>query len=224
MNLIERSHFFSLFFSKPKKVPSAKKRTAMPNIVDDIKSGDITEIQSMPAGNDKPKVPRIPSPLPFQKESSRDNINLDYVRCQSQCQSALLTWQSVLILFFFLSVLGFGRSSDHLRRFDCRFETEGTNGQTKMANARQEISRRQISSQLQNAGWNIQEMKATTQGSNAFITRHFVFKKFVTERRPNNKTKIDSRFAMNSPVETKNLDEACIATCYGRNFRYKWDA
>lgn len=53
----------------------------MPNIIDDLKNGEILDIQSMPAGNEKPKVKRIPSPLPFQKESSRDNINLDYVRC-----------------------------------------------------------------------------------------------------------------------------------------------
>lgn len=53
----------------------------MPNIIDDIKSGEISDIQAMPAGNDKAKVKRIPSPLPFQRDTSRDNINLDYVRC-----------------------------------------------------------------------------------------------------------------------------------------------
>lgn len=68
------------YFSKSKKNSTAKKRVAMPNIIDDIKSGELMDIQTMPAGNDKPKVKRIPSPLPFQKESSRDNINLDYVR------------------------------------------------------------------------------------------------------------------------------------------------
>lgn len=67
-------------FSKSKKNSSAKKRVAMPNLLEDIKSGEISEIHAMPAGNDKAKVPRIPSPLPFQIESSRDNINLDYVR------------------------------------------------------------------------------------------------------------------------------------------------
>ncbi|KAJ6646610.1 Protein lin-37 like [Pseudolycoriella hygida] len=64
--------------SKSKKNSSARKRVAMPDIIKDLKSGEITEIQAMPAGNDKPKIQRIPSPLHFQKESSRDNINLDY--------------------------------------------------------------------------------------------------------------------------------------------------
>ncbi|KAG4070091.1 hypothetical protein HA402_013334 [Bradysia odoriphaga] len=68
----------SKVISKSKKSSSAKKRVAMPNIIDDLKSGDVTDIQAMPAGNDRPKIQRIPSPLPFQKESSRDNINLDY--------------------------------------------------------------------------------------------------------------------------------------------------
>lgn len=80
----------------------------MPNIIDDIKSGEISEIQSMPAGNDKAKVRRIPSPLPFQIESSRDNINLDYVRCR---------FPDVVGLVFmnFFVFLGFGRSSDLFR-------------------------------------------------------------------------------------------------------------
>lgn len=64
---------------KSKKNSSAKKRSALLNIIDDIKSGQITDIQAMPAGNDEPTIQRIPSPLPFQKETSRDNINLDYV-------------------------------------------------------------------------------------------------------------------------------------------------
>lgn len=51
----------------------------MLNIIDDIKSGQLTDIQAMPAGNEKPTIQRIPTPLPFQKECSRDNINLDYV-------------------------------------------------------------------------------------------------------------------------------------------------
>lgn len=67
------------FSHKGKKNPSAKKRAALLNIIEDIKSGQVTDVQAMPAGNEKSTIDRIPSPLPFQKESSRDNINLDYV-------------------------------------------------------------------------------------------------------------------------------------------------
>lgn len=52
----------------------------MPNIIDDIKSGEIVDIDTMPAPNETSTIQRIPSPLPFQKECSRDNINIDYVR------------------------------------------------------------------------------------------------------------------------------------------------
>lgn len=62
----------------------------MPNLIEDIKSGEVTDIQSMPAGNDRPKVKRLPSPLPFQKEVSRDNINLDYVRYKISFNASII--------------------------------------------------------------------------------------------------------------------------------------
>lgn len=96
-------------FSKSKKNSSAKKRVAMPNIIDELKSGDITDIQAMPAGNDRPKIQRVPSPLPFQKDSSRDNINLDYVRNSANTMRKeffLITWSSDVV------VSGSGRPGD----------------------------------------------------------------------------------------------------------------
>lgn len=53
-------------------------REIIPDLLDDFKSGAITEITELPAPEEI-EVSRIPSPLPFQIESSKDNINLDYV-------------------------------------------------------------------------------------------------------------------------------------------------
>lgn len=52
----------------------------MPTFIDDIKSGKITEITELPKCNTvEEPIERIPSPLPFQKDGSKDKIDLEYV-------------------------------------------------------------------------------------------------------------------------------------------------
>lgn len=53
-------------------------REIIPDLLDDFKSGAITEIVELPAPEET-EVTRIPSPLPFQIENSKYNIDLDYV-------------------------------------------------------------------------------------------------------------------------------------------------
>lgn len=55
------------------------KREPMPDLLNEIKSGKVTEVAEMPASTDI-DISRIPSRTPIQKKSTKDNINLDYVR------------------------------------------------------------------------------------------------------------------------------------------------
>lgn len=57
----------------------------MPKFIDDIKSGIITEITELPECNKADEsIKRVPSPLPFQKDSSKDKIDLEYVSCMNK--------------------------------------------------------------------------------------------------------------------------------------------
>ena len=49
-----------------------------------IECGNVTNITNMPIpeinNDDEEPITRIPSPLPFQKNQNKDDINIDYVR------------------------------------------------------------------------------------------------------------------------------------------------
>lgn len=63
-----------------KRTPSPEKREPLDNLLDDLQSGQIKTINAMPAINyEDIDVPRVPKPLSFHKELSKDNIDLDYV-------------------------------------------------------------------------------------------------------------------------------------------------
>lgn len=71
-----RSNAVINFKNRANEEPIA--REEMPDLLKDYQLGAITEITEMPAPENV-EVSRIPSPIPFQIESSKDNIDLDYV-------------------------------------------------------------------------------------------------------------------------------------------------
>lgn len=56
-----------------------EKRKAMPTLVGDLVSGIVDEVTELPECNADVQVDRLPSPLPFHKDCSKDNIDLEYV-------------------------------------------------------------------------------------------------------------------------------------------------
>lgn len=86
---------------KTRTVDDPVAREAMPNLLEDFKSGAIIEVGELPTPEDV-EVSRIPSPLPFQSESSKDKIDLDYV--------SLLRRQTVVCRANEFPRTGFGRA------------------------------------------------------------------------------------------------------------------
>lgn len=58
--------------------PEISKRKPQPDLLEKIKSGKVVEVTELSSSADV-EVSRVPSPLPFQKKCSKENIDLDYV-------------------------------------------------------------------------------------------------------------------------------------------------
>lgn len=70
---------FSLQHSyKNQSEPEIVERVPQPDLLQKILSGKVVEVTELSASADI-EISRVPSPLPFQKKCSKDNINLDYV-------------------------------------------------------------------------------------------------------------------------------------------------
>lgn len=59
-------------------MPEPNERKPLPGLLEDITSGKKVDVTDMPACL-KLEISRIPSPLSFQRESKKENIDLDYV-------------------------------------------------------------------------------------------------------------------------------------------------
>lgn len=58
--------------------PEMVERVPQPDLLEKIKSGKVVEVTELSSSEDV-EISRVPSPLPFQKKCSKDNIDLDYV-------------------------------------------------------------------------------------------------------------------------------------------------
>lgn len=63
---------------KNQSKPEITERVPQPDLLEKIISGKVVEVTELSASADI-EISRVPSPLPFQKKCSKDNINLDYV-------------------------------------------------------------------------------------------------------------------------------------------------
>lgn len=72
---------FELGSFKKKKAPQIESRNELKDIVNDLNSGNVNEIHSMPAMKDAYNVTRVPSPVSIV---DKDNIDLDYVSQNAQ--------------------------------------------------------------------------------------------------------------------------------------------
>lgn len=67
-----------IFSFTNRDIPDPVERKPLPGLLEDITLGKKVDVTDMPACH-KLDISRIPSPLPFQRESKKENIDLDYV-------------------------------------------------------------------------------------------------------------------------------------------------
>lgn len=65
-----------------RKTPSPERRMPYTDLLKQIMNDDNLDIHCMPAEIKNVKIQRIPSPLPFQRNIDKGNIDLDYVNVE----------------------------------------------------------------------------------------------------------------------------------------------